>query len=111
MKPKSTQREDFFIYRDLQNVALGPRPPADLTLEVSLTVAPGRAVNRRPEDVPALRPHQAVADAADRLDHAGPELLPQRVDVDVDEVRYGVDVVAPDVRQQLLVAPALIPVT
>src|SRR5688572_10308810 len=45
---------------------------------------------------------ESIAGAADALDDVRPELLPEGVDVDVDDVRLGVEVVAPDLRQELL---------
>ena len=45
---------------------------------------------------------ERVAHAADRLDDAVAELAAQVADVHVDDVRAGVEVVAPHVREQLL---------
>src|ERR1700753_1199371 len=45
---------------------------------------------------------QAVSGPAQGLDAPGPELLAQVADVDIDDVGPGVEVVAPDVAEQLL---------
>jgi cellulose synthase/poly-beta-1,6-N-acetylglucosamine synthase-like glycosyltransferase len=53
-------------------------------------------------------PREAVAHAPDCLDHVPAQLASQVADVDVDHVGLGVEVIAPDVRQQLLARQHLV---
>src|SRR5262245_53082068 len=52
-----------------------------------------------------LRVHERIADVADGLDAADAELVPQPCHTDLDDVRPGIERIAPDVLEQLL-APA-----
>src|SRR5438552_18673407 len=51
-----------------------------------------------------LRSSNPIPRVPDGLDRLGAELLPQPPDADVDDVRAGVEVVAPDLREQALAA-------
>src|SRR5437879_421243 len=73
------------------------------------SIAPRFATAKRPHAASSTRflGRKAIPDVTDGLDRTRTELLPQPADADVDDVRTGVEVITPDVGEQLLAADDL----
>src|SRR5438105_2990702 len=71
------------------------------------SIAPRFARANRPHAASRSLGRKAIPHVTDGLDRSRPELLPQPADADVDDVRARVEVIPPDIGEQLLAADSL----